>query len=185
MLRVAAGWSLVMLAHFVVLTSIDAYLQSLGAPGYLTSITLSIIGVGGIIGTLLTGVVSARSEATALLAAPIVVALGLVVLFLGGAHLVLALAGVLVWGVGVSAVIVVHQKALLLTGARAPESATSTGVLLAQSGFAAGATVGGSTISTVGMRAVPLAALAFVLAAIAIAISLRSVITHAQEDASS
>lgn len=179
-LRVAVGWSLVMLAHFVVLTYIDAYLQDLGAPRYLTSLTLLVIGVGGIVGTLAIGVVSARSAAAALLVAPVLVALGFVVLLLGGEHLVAALAGVLLWGVGVSAVVVVYQKALLLTGARAPESATSIGVLLAQSGFAAGATIGGITLSTVGLRAVPLVALLFVLASILIAVTLRPAIAHAE-----
>jgi predicted MFS family arabinose efflux permease len=130
-LRVAIGWSLVMLAHFVVLTYIDAYLQHLGAPAQLTSVALVIIGAGSIIGTLLVGRVASRSVSAALLFAPITVAAGFVVLFVAGTNLIAALAGVALWGIGLSAAVVVYQQAILLTGARAPESATSIGVLLA------------------------------------------------------
>lgn len=181
-LRVAFGWALVMLAHFVVLTYIDVYLEDLGAPGIITSIALSVSGVGGIVGTLLIGRISRRSFRVALLVAPLTVALGLVVFLLGGDVIGVVLAGVLLWGSGVAAVVVVYQQGLLLTGARAPETATSIGVLLTQVGFAVGASVGGLTIETAGIRAVPIVALVFVAASIAIAWTLKPTIERAQRE---
>ncbi|NQX13403.1 MFS transporter [Microbacteriaceae bacterium VKM Ac-2855] len=180
-LRVAIGWALVMLAHFVVLTYIDAYLEELGVPRYVTSIALSLTGIGGIIGTLFIGQVSKRSFYGALVVAPVTVAIGFIVLIAGGDAIGVVLVGVVLWGIGLAAMVVVYQQGLLLTGARAPETATSIGVLLAQAGFAIGATVGGITIETLGIRAVPVVALAFVLASIVIAFTLRPTIARAQQ----
>ncbi|NQX26117.1 MFS transporter [Microbacteriaceae bacterium VKM Ac-2854] len=181
-MRVAIGWSFVMLAHFVVLTYIDAYLEELGVPRYITSVALSLTGIGGIIGTLLIGQVSRRSFYAALVVAPITVAIGFIVLIGGGDAIVVVLVGVALWGIGLAAMVVVYQQGLLLTGARAPETATSIGVLLAQAGFAVGASVGGITIETLGIRAIPAVALIFVIASIAIALTLRQTITRAQEE---
>ncbi|MFJ8965864.1 hypothetical protein ACIRG5_41395 [Lentzea sp. NPDC102401] len=46
-------------------------------------------------------------------------------LFLGGSNLIVALAGVGLWGVGPAGAVVVYWQAILLTGSRAPETATS------------------------------------------------------------
>jgi predicted MFS family arabinose efflux permease len=182
-LRVAIGWSLVMLAHFVVLTYIQAYLKNLGIPTYITSIGLFLIGVGGIVGTLFIGAISRRSVFGALIAAPSVVAAGFAVLYLGGSHLVVVLVGIALWGIGFAATVMIYQQTILLTGRKAPETATSIGVLLAQAGFAAGATVGGGTITVLGVAAIPMVALAFVIGSIIIAITLNHVINQAHRDA--
>ncbi|WP_375433351.1 MFS transporter [uncultured Friedmanniella sp.] len=182
-LRVAVGWSLVMLAHFVVLTYIEAYLGVVGLPTSMTSLTLLLLGVGGIVGTLFIGRISSRSVPAALVVAPCVVAAGLTVLLLGGSHLAVVLTGIALWGIGMAATVVVYQQAVLLTGHRAPETATSIGVLLAQAGFAAGATVGGATISVLSVGAIPLVGLAFVAGSIIIATTLRRVVNRAGEDA--
>jgi predicted MFS family arabinose efflux permease len=179
-LKVAIGWALIMLAHFVVLTYIDAYLQQISAPPYATSIALFLIGTGAVIGTLLIGHVSSRSLFAALLTAPALVAAGFAVLILGGSNLVVALIGIGLWGIGTAAAVVVYQQALLMTGARAPETAISIGVVLVQGGFAIGATIGGVTIDLVGTQAIPLVALVFVVAAIILAAPLRPVIRGAQ-----
>jgi DHA1 family inner membrane transport protein len=182
-LRVAIGWSLVMLAHFVVLTYIEAYLTSLGLPTYVTSLTLFLLGVGGIVGTLFIGQISSRSVSAALIVAPCMVAAGLVVLLLGGSYLAVVLVGIALWGVGMASTVVVYQQAVLVTGHRAPETATSIGVLLAQAGFAAGATVGGGTITAFGVAAIPLVALAFVIGSIIIATTLRRLVNQASMEA--
>ena len=116
----------------------------------------------------------------ALLATPVTVAAGFVLLFLGGADLIIALTGVALWGIGLAATIVVYQQAILLTGARAPETATSIGVLLAQTGFAAGATIGGLSITAFGIATIPLVALVFVIGSIIIATTLRPVLRRVQ-----
>jgi predicted MFS family arabinose efflux permease len=182
-LRVAIGWSLVMLAHFVVLTYIEAYLANLGLPRYVSSITLFLLGVGGIGGTLFIGRISSRSVFAALVVAPSVVAAGLAVLFLGGSNLTVVLIGITLWGIGMAATVVVYQQAVLRTGHRAPETATSIGVLLAQAGFAAGSTVGGATIAVLGVGTIPVVALAFVAGSIAIATTLRRTVDRADQAA--
>ena len=99
-LRVAIGWALVMLAHFVVLTYIDAYLEDVGIPKYITSVTLFLIGASGLVGTILIGRLSSRSVYAALVAAPITVAVGFAVLFFSGGNLIIVLIAVALWGLG-------------------------------------------------------------------------------------
>jgi predicted MFS family arabinose efflux permease len=180
-LRVAIAWSLVMLAHFIALTYLDAYLADLGAPRYVTGIALALTGVGGVIGTLLIGRVSRRTLAPALIVAPSLVVLGFIVLAAGGGAVGLILVGTTLWGAGVAATVVVYQQALLVTGARAPETATSIGVLLAQAGFAVGATIGGLTIETIGLRAIPLVAPAFALLALVLALTLLPTVRRSEQ----
>jgi len=182
-LRTAIAWSLTMLAHFAVLTYIDAYLERLGTPVYVTSITLAVTGVGGIIGTILIGRVSARSFHGAMLVAPGAVAAGLLVVVAASDNVPVLLAGVLIWGAGLAATVVVYQQGLLIVGARAPETATSVGVLLAQVGFAAGATVGGITIDVAGVQSIPVVALVFVAASLTLALTLRPTLRHANPSA--
>jgi predicted MFS family arabinose efflux permease len=182
-LRVAIGWALVMLAHFVVLTYIDAYLEDLGIPKYITSVTLFLIGASGLVGTILIGRLSSRSVYASLVVAPITVAVGFAVLFFSGGNLIIVLIAVALWGLGTAAAVVVYQQAILLAGRRAPETATSIGVLLAQAGFAAGATVGGVTLDSFGVAAIPLAASAFVVGSIIIATTLRNTIRNATSQA--
>jgi predicted MFS family arabinose efflux permease len=182
-LRVAIGWALVMLAHFVVLTYIDAYLEDLGIPKYITSVTLFLIGASGLVGTILIGRLSSRSVYASLVVAPITVAVGFAVLFFSGGNLIIVLIAVALWGLGTAAAVVVYQQAILLAGRRTPETATSIGVLLAQAGFAAGATVGGVTLDSFGVAAIPLAASAFVVGSIIIATTLRNTIRNATSQA--
>ncbi|MDQ1529755.1 MAG: hypothetical protein QOH77_1545, partial [Actinomycetota bacterium] len=104
-LRVAIGWSLVMLAHFVVLTYIDAYLHHLGAPEFVTSITLSLIGASGLVCTILVGRVSSRSMFMALVAAPVTVAAAFAVLLVSAGNLIIVIGAVALWGIGISATV--------------------------------------------------------------------------------
>ena len=128
---------------------------------------------------MLIGQISTRSVTVGLIAAPMIVAVGSIVLWLSDGNLVLALSGVALWGIGIAAAVVVYQQAILLIGARAPETATSIGVVLAQAGFAAGATVGGLSIEILGIRTIPVVALMFVVASIIIATTLGPAIHHA------
>lgn len=127
-LRVAFGWSLVMLAHFVVLTYIEPYLAALGLAPDVTSISLSLIGVGGIVGTLPVGRFSRRFVFAALAVSPGVAAAGFTVLLLRNPKLAVVLTGVGLWGIGLAATVVVYQQAILVTGHKAPKTATSVGV---------------------------------------------------------
>jgi predicted MFS family arabinose efflux permease len=115
----------------------------------------------------------------ALVAAPVTVAAAFAVLFVSGSSLVIVLGAVALWGIGISATVVIYQQTILITGRRAPETATSIGVVLAQAGFAAGATVGGVALDNFGVGTVPLVALLFVLGSIVIATSLRHAVRHA------
>ncbi|NQX13409.1 MFS transporter [Microbacteriaceae bacterium VKM Ac-2855] len=181
--RVSLGWALVMMAHFVIVTYIDAYIADRELPHFVTSLALALIGVGGIVGTLTVGLLSRRSFYAAIVTTPVVVAAGFIVFAAGGSNVVVILAGIALSGTGLSGMIIVFQQAVLLTGARAPETATSISVLLIQFGFAAGATIGGLTIETIGFAALPFVALVFALGAIGIAVSLRRVLHTAQANA--
>ncbi|MCU1596457.1 MAG: putative sugar efflux transporter [Glaciihabitans sp.] len=95
----------------------------------------------------------------ALVAAPVTVAAAFAVLLVSAGNLIIVLGAVALWGIGISATVVIYQQAILITGRRAPETATSIGVVLAQAGFAAGATVGGVALDNFGIASVPLVAL--------------------------
>lgn len=180
--RVSLAWALLMLGHFVVLTYIDAYLRELGVSAYVTSISLLVLGAGGIIGITLIGRLSKRSNYAALVVAPAAVAIALALIATGVSSLPVLLALIGLWGLGFSGTIFISQKALLLLGRKAPETATSIGILLAQFGFALGATVGGFVVSSIGLGFIPLVASAFVVAAVVVAASLRGVVGRAEVD---
>jgi predicted MFS family arabinose efflux permease len=58
----------------------------------------------------------------------------------------------------------------------------SIGILLAQVGFALGATIGGLAITYLGITTIPLVAVIFVLGAVALALSLRSTVRRAARE---
>lgn len=180
--RVCAAWALLMLGHFVVLTYIDAYLEELGIPAYVTSISLFVLGVGGILGIMLIGRISKTSESAALVVAPVAVAIALGLLATGVSALPVVLVAIAIWGIGFSGTILIAQQTILLLGRRAPETSMSIGILLAQVGFALGATIGGLVITYFGITTIPVVAVVFVLGAIALALSLRSTVRQAAQD---
>ncbi|MFW6186457.1 MAG: MFS transporter [Actinomycetota bacterium] len=183
LLRVAGGWSLLMLGHFVVLTYIDAYLHDLGVAAFVTSIALFVLGAGGVLGVVLIGRLAQRSLFAALIAAPAVVAVAFAVLALHSPALPVVLGAITLWGIGFSATVMVYQQALLQVGQKAPETATSIGVLLSQIGFAIGATLGGVVVETLGVTALPIVAATVALATIALATTLRPTIEKARAKA--
>ena len=183
LLRVAGGWSLLMAGHFAFLTYIDAYLEDLGVPAFVTSIALFVLGAGGIIGIALIARFAQRSLLATLIAAPAVVAGSFLILALNNPALPVVLGAIALWGVGFSATIMVYQQAVLQVGHKAQETATSIGVLLAQMGFAVGATLGGIAVETIGINMLPLIASIFVLVTVVLAATLRSTIHAAQTEA--
>jgi predicted MFS family arabinose efflux permease len=180
--RVCLAWALLMLGHFVVLTYIDAYLEQLGIPAYVTSISLFVLGVGGILGIMLIGKTAKKSESAALVVAPAAVAVALSLLATGTTSLPVVLTAIAIWGLGFSGTILIAQQTILLLGRRAPETSMSIGILLAQVGFALGATIGGLAITYFGITTIPLVAVIFVLGAVALALSLRSTVAQAARD---
>lgn len=180
--RVCVAWSLLMVGHFVVLTYIDAYLGRLGLPAYATGLSLFVLGIGGMIGVTLVGQISQRSYSIALVVAPSAVAVALGVIATGVSSLPAVAALIALWGFGFSGTILISQQTLLLLGRRAPETAMSVGILLAQLGFALGATVGGLVVSYLGLDLIPVVAVVFVLAAVITAVSLRGVVHRAERD---
>lgn len=181
-LRVCITWALLMLGHFVVLTYIDAYVGRLGLPSYVTSVSLFVLGIGGMIGIALVGQISRRSYFAALVVAPSAVAVALGVIATGVNSLPVVLILIALWGFGFSGTILIAQQTILLLGRRAPETAMSVGILLAQLGFALGATIGGLVVTYLGIGIIPLVAVIFVLGAVGLAVSLRGVVHRAQVD---
>jgi predicted MFS family arabinose efflux permease len=180
--RVCVFWALLMLGHFVVLTYIDGYFKQLGIPAFVTSLSLFLLGAGGILGVIIIGKVSKRSVPAALVVAPAAVVVALGVLATGTSSLPVVLVAMAIWGIGFSGTILVAQQTILLLGRRAPETSMSIGILLAQVGFALGATIGGLAVTYLSITTIPLVAIVFVLGAVAVAISLRSRVNQSVQD---
>ncbi|WP_026554446.1 MFS transporter [Arthrobacter sp. 35W] len=180
--RVCIFWALLMLGHFVVLTYIDGYFKQLGIPGFVTSLSLFLLGAGGILGVILIGRISQRSAPAALVVAPSAVVVALGVLATRTNSLLLVLVAMAIWGIGFSGTILVAQQTILLLGRRAPETSMSIGILLAQVGFALGATIGGLVVIYWGITTIPIVAVVFVLGAVAVAISLRRRVNQSTQE---
>jgi predicted MFS family arabinose efflux permease len=180
LLGVCVAWALLMIGHFTVLTYIDAYLKHVGAPEFVTGISLALLGVGGVVGVLAFGQVLKRSVVAGLLAGPVCVLIPFAMFALSGGALAVDLVAIAVWGAGFCGTVVAYQHAILVVGRRAPETATSIGVLLAQSGFAIGANAGGVAVDLLGIAAIPLVAAVFVLGAIALAATLGRTVRTAE-----
>jgi hypothetical protein len=72
--------------------------------------------------------------------------------------------------------VIIYQRAVLLVGHRASETATSIAMMLAQLGFAAGGLIGGVVLINWDVLNLPTVAAAFILGTIATALTLRTTI---------
>jgi predicted MFS family arabinose efflux permease len=163
-LRVCIAWALVMLGHFAVLTYISPYLVRLGVGTGIIGLSLFVLGAAGIVGVLLGGRLGQRSLVAGMIAAPALIAVAFLALFLAPPSVPVVLVILVVWGMGFSGTVLLYQQAVLATGRRAPETVTSISVVLSQLGIALGATVGGLTVELFGVAALPLVGLVFAAA---------------------
>ncbi|WP_026927374.1 MFS transporter [Granulicoccus phenolivorans] len=181
-LRIGAGWMLMMLAYMAVITYLDPYLADLGAPPLLTSLSLFVFGTGGVVGVWLGGQIAARSRLAALIAMPLLMAASLLLMSLGIRSIPVVLVLLFGWGVGFSGLVMVWQQALLLVGFRSPEQSMGIGVVLSQAGMAAGSALGGLVLSHAGVAATPLVGAIVTVAGLALLIGIRPVLTAAETE---
>lgn len=181
-LRICLAWTTVMVAYMAVITYIDPYLEDLGAPPTVTSLSLLIFGLSGFVGVLIAGRLAARTLISAMLATPAAIAVALLLLSVGisAVPMVLVLLGI--FGAGFSGAVLVFQQALLTAGHRAPEQATGIGVVLLQGGMALGSTLGGIAVDVFNVGAVPAVGLVFALFTFLLLVGMPRVIRRAEAD---
>lgn len=184
-LRIGAGWGLMMLAYMTVITFIDPYLAALGAPPLLTSLSLLFFGGAGLIGVWLGGQIATRSRPAALITMPIFMAVALLGLSFGITSIPVVLILLLVWGVGFSGLVMVWQQTLLLVGHRSPEKSMSIGVVFTQLGMAAGAVLGGIVLDSFGVLATPLVGAIVTAATLVLLIGIAPILTRAEAERAS
>lgn len=181
-LRIGAGWMLMMVGYMAVITYIDPYLSALGAPPLLTSLALFVFGSGGAVGVWLGGRIAIRSRLVALVSMPLLMAASLLVMSFGFTGTGLLLALLLVWGVGFSGLVLVWQQTLLLVGHRSPEKSMGIGVVLTQAGMALGAAVGGLVLDRFGVLATPLLGAVITVATLALLLGIRPILAAAEAE---
>lgn len=181
-LRIGAGWMLMMIAYMAVITYIDPYLAALDAPPLLTSLSLFIFGTGGVAGVWLGGQIAERSRLAALISMPVLMAGSLAVMSLGIATIPVLLVLLFVWGIGFSGLVMVWQQTLLLVGFRSPEKSMGIGVVLTQAGMAVGAVLGGLVLDRFGVLATPLLGAIITVATLSLLIGIRPILTQAETE---
>jgi predicted MFS family arabinose efflux permease len=155
---VAIAWPLMLLARFSLFTYIAPFVLAAKLPDFMISLSLSIIGVSGLIGIWLAGMtVDTRPRRSQLVSSAAVVVAYLVLPFSGGMLLLAALL-LAVWGGGLGAAGIYNQAAILRAGGEHKEAANCLMVLTTQLGIAVGAVYGGLALTLGGGLLVPLAA---------------------------
>ena len=157
-IAVAIAWPLLLLAHFAIFTYIAPFLLSSGLPEAFTGISLSVVGVSGLVGIWIAGLTAdsypRRSVMTAVGLLLLVFAL---MPFLGttavGVFVLMA-----VWGAAFGAQGIYNQAAILRAGGEHKDAANGITVVTIQLGIAVGAGYGAVALTTAGAQWIPLAA---------------------------
>ena len=167
-LTVATAWPLLLFAHFALFTYIALFVRAEGLPDAATSVSLSVVGVAGLLGIWAAGPTADRYPRRSLLVtvAAIVASFAAMPLFAGTWGGIIALTGL--WGAGIGAVGIYNQAAILRAGGEQGEAANGLSVVTIQLGIALGAAYGALALGVVGAPLVPLAAAIPAAAALAL-----------------
>jgi predicted MFS family arabinose efflux permease len=180
---IAVGWPLMLMAHFALFTYIAPFLREIRLPDFSIPLSISILGVAGLVGIWIAGItVDSKPRRWHLITvAGVVVALLLLPLAgtalpgfaLGGAAvqdlaLPAALLLMFVWGIGIGAMGIYNQSAILRAGGEYRDAANGLTVLTIQVGITIGAMFGAAALTVAGPVLIPVAAaipaaIAFVL----------------------
>lgn len=168
---VATAWPLVLFAHFALFTYIALFVRAEGLPDAATGVSLSIVGLSGLLGIWIAGLTADRYPRRSLLVtiAVIVAAYCLMPLLAGTWTGILILTGA--WGAGIGALGIYNQAAILRAGREHGEAANGLTVVTIQLGIALGAAYGAVALGVVGAQLVPLAAAVPAVAALAITVA--------------
>ncbi|MBT1001524.1 MFS transporter [Paenarthrobacter sp. DKR-5] len=155
---VVTAWPLLLLARFSLFTYIAPFVIAAGLPAYTIGLSLSVLGIAGLLGIWLAGLSVDRRPRRSMLIATSVILVCYLLLPVAGRNLATALVLLCLWGAGLGAAGIYNQSAILLAGDKQRDAANSLMVLTTQLGIAVGATYGGFALNGVGALLIPLAA---------------------------
>lgn len=160
---VAVGWPLMLMAHFALFTYIAPFLREVRLPDFSIPLSISVLGVAGLVGIWIAGVtVDSRPRRWHLITVAGVVAslllLPLVGNLAGGLGLAAALVLMFVWGTGIGAMGIYNQSAILRAGGEYRDAANGLTVLTIQVGITIGAMFGAAALTFAGPALIPVAA---------------------------
>jgi predicted MFS family arabinose efflux permease len=165
-LRFNIAMGLLLLAYMAVLTYLDPYLERLGVPPVVTSLSLFIFGVFGLGGVALVGRIASRSRMLALISTPAAMAIAFVIMAFGIRALPVVFAVLALWGMAFSGIVLAYQQTILVAGHRAPETVMSIAVVFLQGGMTIGALLGGVAVERFGVTSTPLVGLGAIVIAL-------------------
>ncbi|MBE4717365.1 MFS transporter [Pseudarthrobacter sp. AB1] len=160
---VAVAWPLMLMAHFALFTYIAPFLREVRLPDFSIPLSISVLGVAGLVGIWIAGVtVDSRPRRWLLITvAGVVISVALLPLVgsvVPSLALPVTLALMLVWGTGIGAMGIYNQSAILRAGGEYRDAANGLTVLTIQVGIMIGAMFGAAALTIAGPLLVPIAA---------------------------
>ncbi|WP_104062484.1 MFS transporter [Arthrobacter sp. 4R501] len=166
---VAIAWPLLVLAHFALFTYIAPYIRDAGLPDYAITLSLTVLGVSGLLGIWIAGLTVDSHPRRSLLITTAAIAVSMLLLPFVGGSLASTLVLMSVWGAGLGAIGIYNQSAILRAGRENKDAANGLAVLTIQLGITIGALYGSAALVVAGPLLVPAAAALPVIAALVIA----------------
>jgi predicted MFS family arabinose efflux permease len=160
---VAVAWPLMLMAHFALFTYIAPFLREVRLPDFSIPLSISVLGVAGLIGIWIAGItVDSRPRRWLLITvAGVVVSVAMLPLVgsvLPALALPVTLVLMLVWGTGIGAMGIYNQSAILRAGGEYRDAANGLTVLTIQIGIMIGAMFGAAALTIAGPLLIPIAA---------------------------
>ncbi|MDI3195172.1 MFS transporter [Pseudarthrobacter sp. AL07] len=160
---VAVAWPLMLMAHFALFTYIAPFLREVRLPDFSIPLSISVLGVAGLVGIWIAGITVDSRPRRWLLITVAGVAVSVALLPLVGSVLpALALPAtlvlMLVWGTGIGAMGIYNQSAILRAGGEYRDAANGLTVLTIQIGIMIGAMFGAAALTIAGPLLIPIAA---------------------------
>ncbi|BAS07597.1 probable sugar efflux transporter [Arthrobacter sp. Hiyo4] len=160
---VAVAWPLMLMAHFALFTYIAPFLREVRLPDFSIPLSISVLGVAGLVGIWIAGItVDSRPRRWLLITvAGVVVSVALLPLagsVLPALALPVTLVLMLAWGTGIGAMGIYNQSAILRAGGEYRDAANGLTVLTIQIGIMIGAMFGAAALTIAGPLLIPIAA---------------------------
>jgi predicted MFS family arabinose efflux permease len=160
---IAIAWPLMLMAHFALFTYIAPFLREVRLPDFSIPLSISVLGVAGLVGIWIAGItVDSRPRRWLLITvAGVVVSVSLLPLVgsvLPALALPVTLVLMLVWGTGIGAMGIYNQSAILRAGGEYRDAANGLTVLTIQIGIMIGAMFGAAALTIAGPLLVPIGA---------------------------
>ncbi|XAS68191.1 MFS transporter [Micrococcaceae bacterium Sec5.7] len=155
---VAIAWPLLLMAHFALFTYIAPFIRAAGLPDSSITLSLTVLGVAGLVGIWFAGITVDSRPRRSLLITTAAIAASMLLLPVAGVTIPGAMVLMAVWGAGLGAIGIYNQSAILRAGRDYKEAANGLTVLTIQIGITIGAVYGAAALTTAGPLLVPVAA---------------------------